>query len=80
MKTEIKQICTKRLSFQSKVNFLKDKYGINSFGCSFEDLSIFSCDEVTRLCSMGLIYTQWHKKFLMNNDGLQIPNRGGEDE
>ena len=54
--------------FQSKVDFLKNKYGIKSFGCNFEDLSLFTSVEVSRLCSLGLISNVWHKKFLMNKE------------
>ena len=57
--------------FQSKVDSLKNKYGIKSFGCSFEDLSLFTSEEVSLLCSMGLISDMWHKKFLMNAEATK---------
>ncbi len=57
--------------FQSKVDFLKHKYGIKSFGCNFEDLSLFTASEVSQLCSIGLISDKWHKKFLMNAEATK---------
>jgi hypothetical protein len=57
--------------FQSKLDFLKSKYGIKSFGCNFEDLSLFTSSEVARLHSMGLISDSWHKKFLMNSEATK---------
>ena len=58
--------------FQSKVDFLKSKYGIKSFGCNFEDLSLFTSVDVSLLCSMGLISDTWHKKFIMNAEATKI--------